>query len=108
MAGGKAALCPVEGNAPPQPIQGFDVKDEVIEWTADGRGLYVHRSGEPTLKIFRFDLATGRKELFKEIIPADRAGIFTPPAIRLTPDGKGYVYTVRRYLMDLYLADGLK
>ncbi len=108
VAGGQAALCSVEGNAPPQPIQGFDVKDEVIEWTADGRGLFVHRSGEPTLKIFRFDLAAGRKELFKEIIPADRAGILYPPTIHLTPDGKGYVYTVGRYLMDLYLADGLK
>lgn len=38
----------------------------------------------------------------------DRAGIFDEPFVLITPDGKSYVYTVRRYLMDLYLADGLK
>ncbi len=105
---GKTAICSVEGNTPPQSIQGFDDKDGIIQWTADGRGLYVYPLGEPTFKISRFDLATGRKEFFKEVIPTDRAGIFFPPSIRLTPDGKGYIYSVRRYLMDLYLADGLK
>ncbi len=105
---GKMAICSIEGNSQPQPIKGLDDKDEVVEWTADGQGLYVYPSGEPMLKISRFDLATGRREFFKEIIPADRAGIFTPPTIRLTPDGKEYIYSVRRYLMDLFLADGLK
>jgi hypothetical protein len=41
-------------------------------------------------------------------MPADRAGISQPPNIFLTADGKGYVYRVSRYMMDLYLVDGLK
>jgi hypothetical protein len=41
-------------------------------------------------------------------MPADRAGIFMPPLILLTPDGKGYVYHARRFLTDLYLVEGLK
>jgi len=58
--------------------------------------------------VSRLNLATGRKELLKEVTPADRAGMFYPPSIILTPDGKGYVYSVRRYLMELFLVDGLK
>ena len=107
-AQGKAAIYSVEGNAPPRPIAGFDDKDAITAWSGDGRLLYVYSWSDGSLKISSLDLATGRKEPFKELIPADRAGIFYPPAIFLTPDGKGYVYSVRRYLMDLYLVDGLK
>ncbi|MFN0124069.1 MAG: hypothetical protein ACKV2V_26500 [Blastocatellia bacterium] len=62
------------------------------------------------LKVSRLDTATGRKEPFKEINIADKSGIFFErnPSIDITPDGKSYIYSVRRYLMDLYLADGLK
>jgi hypothetical protein len=30
------------------------------------------------------------------------------PTILITPDAKEYIYTTRRYLTDLYLAEGLK
>jgi len=38
----------------------------------------------------------------------DPAGVMETPTIILTPDGKGYLYTIRRYLADLYVAEGLK
>ena len=60
------------------------------------------------LRVYRFDPATGRKELLKEVLPVDPAGIFWPNSIFMTPDGKGYVYSVRRVLSDLYLVEGLK
>jgi len=103
----RASICSVDENSPPKPILGYDPSDLVGGWTADGRSLFV-RPDEPTLKVFRLDIASGHKEPFKEIIPADMAGMFSHPSILLTPDGKGYIYSVRRYLMDLYLADGLK
>jgi hypothetical protein len=52
--------------------------------------------------------STGRKELLREVIPADSAGIFWPNFILMTPGGKGSVYSVTRVLSDLYLVEGLK
>jgi Serine/threonine protein kinase len=104
---GKAEIYPIEGDEKPRPIPGLGDRDTISRWSGDGHSLYVYPDGLP-VKVSRLDLATGRKELLKEVMPADRAGIFFPPSILLTPDGKGYIYAVRRYLMDLYLVDGLK
>jgi hypothetical protein len=53
------------------------------------------------------DLSTGRKALFKEVVPSDLAGIIRPPSVFLTPDGKGHIYELTRFLSDLYLVEGL-
>jgi Tol biopolymer transport system component len=105
---GQAAIYSIETNDKPKPIPGLSNTDSISRWSADGQSLYVYSWGEISLKVSRLNLATGRKELLKEITPADRAGVFYPPCIILTPDGKGYVYSIRRYLMELFLVDGLK
>ena len=46
--------------------------------------------------------------MVKEVTPVDPAGIFWPNSILMTPDGKGYAYSVTRVLSDLYLVEGLK
>jgi len=105
---GKAGIYPIEGDEKPRPIPALDDKDKIVRWSGDGHSLFVFPRGELPVKVSRLNLVTGRKELAKEISPYDRAGISQPPSIYLTPDGKGYVYRVSRYLMDLYLVDGLK
>ncbi len=55
------------------------------------------------------DLATGKKELWKVLMPADRAGLIRIESVFVTPDGNAYAYTAGRVLSsDLYLASGLK
>jgi eukaryotic-like serine/threonine-protein kinase len=105
---GQAAIYSIETDDKPRPIPGLSNTDAISGWSGDGQSLYVYSWREMSLKVSRLNLATGRKELLKEVTPADRAGIFYPPSIILTPDGKGYVYSVRRYLMELFLVDGLK
>ena len=70
--------------------------------------MYVHRGGAPPARVWRVELATGRRELFREISPADRAGVFSIERIFLTPDGRGIAYCYRHNLSDLYLVRGLK
>jgi hypothetical protein len=41
-------------------------------------------------------------------MPSDPAGVERIGPIRMTPDGKTYVYGYHRTLADLYLVDGLK
>ena len=105
---GQGALYPVDRDDKPRPVPGLTVTDAIAGWSGDGQSLYVYSWENMSLKVFRLNLATGRKELLKEVLPADRAGIFTPPTMILTPDGKGYVYSLRRVLMELFLVDGLK
>jgi Tol biopolymer transport system component len=105
---GKAGIYPIEGDEKPRPIPGLDDKDRIARWSGDGHSLFVYPRGELPIKVSLLDLSTGRKEMLKEVMPADRAGISQPPNIFLTADGKGYVYRVSRYMMDLYLVDGLK
>lgn len=104
----KKSVCSVDGNTPPRPLAGFGDTDRISQWTADNRALYVFVYEDSKLKMWTLDVTTGHKEPFKEITIADKAGIFFRPYIIITPDGKSYIYHIRRYIMDLYLADGLK
>ncbi len=54
------------------------------------------------------DVATGRRALWKQLMPPDPAGVTGLIRIRITPDGKYYAYSVGRVLSELYVADGLK
>jgi len=89
-------------------VPGLEDDDRVIRWGPDAQSLYVYRDRERPLKIYKLDLVSGRKELAKEIAPADPAGVIGPINVLLTPDGKGYVYAFSRRLTDLFLVKGLK
>ena len=103
-----AKIYPVDGSAA-QRISGVEPEDVPIQWSADGKSLYVTRRGELPARIERLDLATGKKEFWKELMPADRAGLIRIDSVFVTPDGKSYAYTASRGLAsDLYLVSGLK
>src|SRR5205085_1965208 len=100
------ALYPFDGGAPrPQP--GLEARDFIISFSADGRALYVAQ-GELPVRVFSVELATGRRELWRAIMPADTTGILTQIPPHITPDARAYAYTYFRVLSDLYLVDGLK
>jgi Tol biopolymer transport system component len=103
----RAVLHPVEGGEP-RPIQGVEKGDRPIRWSADGRSLFIRRPGEWPARIFRLDLATGRRKLVREIAPSDPAGVISIWRIVLAPDGASYAYTYGRRLSDLYLVEGLR
>ncbi|HWQ36715.1 MAG TPA: protein kinase [Blastocatellia bacterium] len=98
---------PVEGGTT-QPVLHLESADEILGWSGDGRSLAVANVNEMPIRVYRFDPANGRKELLKEIMPADPAGIFGYHYVFFTPDGKGYAYSVSRMLTDLYVVEGLK
>jgi len=59
-------------------------------------------------KVYLLDVATGRKELWRELIPADSAGVTQVASVVPTPDGHSYVYSYIRLLSDMYVVQGLK
>jgi Tol biopolymer transport system component len=103
----KLYLYPIAGGEP-TPIPGATQEDTPSGWTGESHGLYVYRRRELPAKIYLLDVATGQKQLWRELMPADSAGVtgIAPPFT--TPDGRFYVYSCLRTLSDLYLVEGLK
>jgi Tol biopolymer transport system component len=92
----------------PIPISGLEANENPIGWAPDGESLYVYKRGLYPARIFRLDLRSGQRELWKELTPPDPAGIsnVAPPAI--AADQRTYAYSYNRILSDLFLAEGLK
>jgi Tol biopolymer transport system component/predicted Ser/Thr protein kinase len=92
----------------PRIVNGMEPGDIPINWSQDAHSIYLYRSGEVPAKVYRLELATGKKTVWKQIAPLDPTGVSTIGPILMTPDGKTYVYGFHRTLGDLYLVEGLK
>jgi eukaryotic-like serine/threonine-protein kinase len=103
----KGYVFPVSGGEP-RLVNGMETGDIPINWSQDGRFIYLCRSGEVPAKVYRVDVAAGKKNVWKEIAPLDPTGVSTIGPILMTPDGKTYIYGFHRTLGDLYLVEGLK
>ena len=93
-----------------RPIRGVRPGDDLIQWSADGRFIFVRAPGDSSLEFFRIDLAMGRREPWKRIEAADPVGLIgiQPAAVHITPDGRSYAYSYWKTLTELYLVDNLK
>ena len=104
---GKYLLYSADGGEP-RPIPGLGPEESPSQWGPDGRSLYVYRPGELPAVVYRLDFSTGRKELWRQFMPADPAGIGGIGRTIATPDRKSYVYSYARILSELYVVEGLK
>ena len=100
-------LFSVNGNEA-RPVRGTEPDDSPVQWSTEGRSLYVSRVQRQVSQIFRVELLTGRRTLVHEVSARDWAGASWPFQLRITPDGKSYAYTFQRLLDDLFLVEGLK
>ncbi len=103
----KGYLYPVAGGDP-KLVNGMEAGDIPMVWSQDGKSVFLYRTGEVPAKVYRLEIATGKKTVWKEIVPIDTAGVSTIGPILMTPDGKTYAYGLHRTLGDLYLVEGLK
>ena len=92
----------------PRSVNGLEAGDLPITWSQEGRSLFLYRTGEVPAKVYRLDLAAGKKTVWKQIVPIDPTGVSTIGPVLMTPDGKTYAYGFHRTLGDLYLVEGLK
>lgn len=104
----KGYLYPTSGHGEPRLIPGLQPGDLATSWSQDNKALFVYQPGEVPAKVYRLDLATGKRTLWKQLVPGDPAGVATIGPILVTPDGKTFVYGFHRTLADLYLVEGLK
>jgi eukaryotic-like serine/threonine-protein kinase len=109
---GEYYLCATADATPPRPLAGYRDGDIPLQWSTDGRILYLREAGNLTVRISRLDVATGARQFWKELVPPDPTVVIDigsdPGQVRITPDGKSYVYTYWTFEGELYLAEGLK
>ncbi|HKC26229.1 MAG TPA: protein kinase [Thermoanaerobaculia bacterium] len=90
------------------PVSGLGARDAVIDPTERAGWVYARRGVQLPAHIVRLELATGREEPWKDVMPADATGVSRIPIIRIAPDGKSYAYSYGRILSDLYVVEGLR
>ena len=98
-------ICPVAGGKC-SPAPGSEERDLPLSWSADGGSIFVAQT-QPKSVIFKINLSTGHRELWKEVRVADPVGIISPVPAAITPDGKSYAISLTRHLDTLYVATGL-
>jgi Tol biopolymer transport system component len=103
-----SAVITLDGG-PSRPIPGLEPGDRPLRFTADGRSLFIHSGarGFPA-RVLRLDIVTGRREVWKELMPGDPAGMTMLSPADVSSDGKTILFIYSRILSDLYLAEGLK
>jgi serine/threonine protein kinase len=91
--------------------KGFLKDDRLIRWSQERDVIYIRKvvnvGDSSPARIYRLNVNTGKRTLWKEIPLPDPAG-FIFYSLLLTPDGQSYFYTYSRELSTLFLADGLK
>jgi len=103
----KGYLYPTAGGDP-RLIPGLNQGEQPITFSADGRAVYIYQPGELPARVYRLDVQTGQRTLWKELMPYDPAGVENIGPILMTPDAKTCVFGYHRMLADLYLVEGLK
>ena len=103
----KITIFPV-GGGPGRPVPGALEGEYPLRFTSDGRALYVWRRGDVPARISRIDVESGQREVWRDLLPADPAGVERISNVLVTADGKGYAYCYARLLSDLFIVEGLR
>ena len=103
----KGAIFPVKGGEA-RPLSGLLPGEFPLRYSPDGRALYVWKRGDLPARISKIDLETGKRDVWKDLLPADPAGVERISNVLVTPDAKGYAYCYARLLSDLFVVEGLK
>lgn len=98
-------ICAVSGGACVA-LTGAEERDLPLAWSADNHSIFVGQT-EPKSVIFKIDLATGRRQIWKEVTIPDPVGAKQVLAGSITPDGMSYASSLTRRLDTLYVANGL-
>ncbi len=105
LRAGRVFLQPTDGGGEARAVPGLsDPADRVLQWTADGRSLYVQNPRESRSRIWLVDVETGQKRLWREIPVEEGLGGIR---VNLTPDGKTWVVSGEKTLSELYVVEGL-
>ena len=99
-------LYPVDGG-PPRLIPAPGTTFDTVQWSSDGLALYGYYEGELPAKIYRVEIATGKKTVVQELHPAAPGGVVMVAPIVVSRDGTRFAYSYNQTLSTLFVISGL-
>ncbi len=89
------------------PLKNLEKDFWLIRWADDGENLFIRRhEGIPAI-VYKYNIASGKKEEWLKLSPKDPTGVYQITSIKLTPDGKTYACSYLRESSDLFLMEDL-
>ena len=98
------SIIPMDGG-PSRMVRGSQLGDRPVAWTDDGKALWIYRRNEVPAQVIRLDIATGKRQPWKTLVPSDLTGV---TEFAITPSGSAYYYSYKRLLSQLYQVRGLR
>ena len=94
-----------DGSSEPMPAIAAD--EVPVQWSDDGRSLFIVRGGGAPTTVERLDLASGRRTPALEIRARDPAGLRLS-VVAISPNGRHYVHAYSRSLTKVFVVKGLE
>jgi hypothetical protein len=88
-------------------LPGAPEPGNVAAWSSDGRSLFVVEQTDASARVFRRDIATGRRDLVREIHAQAPAGV-TAFDVFVSRDGRGFAYSTALRLANVFVVEGLR
>jgi hypothetical protein len=101
------SIIPMDGG-PSRMVRGSQLGDRPVAWTDDDKALWIFRRYEVPLQIIRLEIETGKRQIWKTLVPSDLTGVYSVTEIAITPSGSAYYYSYKRLLSQLYQVRGLR
>ena len=86
--GRKVTLFPIDGG-PRIELPATDPPWAVMQWSADSKALYLYKTGQMPIKIYRLDIASGKLTTVRDVMPANRAGVVLDRSCNVRPARSG-------------------
>jgi hypothetical protein len=104
---GGVALLPLDGAAP-RAVPGAEPSDQPIQWSSDGRRLFLFDPRGLPSRLVELELESGRRRVIGQVGPADLEDVAGITSALVTPDLSVRVITFQRVRSDLYRVEGLR
>jgi dipeptidyl aminopeptidase/acylaminoacyl peptidase len=91
-----------------QVVPAIEPQEAFDKWTEDGQALLVSSGTPVAVRMYRVEVATGRRTLLQTVELSEKAGSMLKLRLQYNENSKTYVYDTRRILGSLYVVEGLE
>lgn len=87
------------------PFNGVESGELPMRWSQDQKSIFVRSLFSLPAKVYKVEVSSGKRNLFKEITVPDPAGFVVFTNIIVSDDQQSYAYSYRRGLSTLFLIE---
>ncbi len=103
----RVAVYPTDGSSP-RPIPGLDSDFVPVQWSQDSSAVYGYRASEIPAKVYKVEVATGKKTVIQQLLMHEPAGVVKVAPVVVDRDGSRFAYSYYQVLSVLYVFSGVR